>query len=130
MKRAYEFRALGSLMLTAAFSASVCAVDAETAPPPNPRTLLAASHAFASKLKSLACESAFGRTESSAHHELERRAHFDAAFQRPNQLSILLKDGESVTYAWFCDGQSIYTYLAGLGKVHDPHSARDTRRAA
>jgi peroxiredoxin len=116
-----------ALLLVAAFSASACAGE-PPAPPPNPRALLAASHAFASKLKSLACEIDFLRTENSAHRELERRAHFDAAFQRPNQLSILLKDGDLVTYAWICDGQTIYTYLAGLEK-YSTHAAPATLEA-
>lgn len=98
---------------------TLCAVEQ---PPPSSTELLASAHAFASKLKSLACQVEFVRIENSAHKELERRAHFDMAFERPNKLSVLMKDGDDVTYAWISDGTKIYTYLAGIEK-YSTHKA-------
>ena len=72
--------------------------------------------AFCGGLASLACEIDFVRTARSPGKVSERFAHFDAAFQRPNLLSILLKDEGRVNYAWICDGADVFTYVAGLEK--------------
>jgi peroxiredoxin len=92
------------------------AVAEEKPPPPSAAEILKQTHAFFSSLKSLACEIDFVRVANSRLKYREQRAHFDAAFQRPNLLSILMKDESTVTYAWISDGESVSTYLAGIEK--------------
>ena len=83
---------------------------------PNAVDLIKSMRSFCSGLTSVACEIDYKRVLKSANREIERSAHFDAAFQRPNLLSILMKDGDSVTYAWICDGADVSTYMAGAEK--------------
>ena len=83
---------------------------------PDPVALVKSMRAFCGGLNTLACEIDFLRTSESATKVSERRAHFESAFQRPNLLSILLKDEGQVNYAWISDGKDVSTYLAGLEK--------------
>src|SRR5205085_531253 len=86
-------------------------VPADT-PKPSPAELIKNMRVFCAGLNSLACEIDYVRVLKSARLDSERRAHFDAAFQRPNLVSILMKDDDRVTYAWISDGASVSTYMA------------------
>lgn len=100
-----------------AFLLAAFARGGETvAPKPDAAEVLKQAHAFCSSLKSLACEIDYLRVMRSGKRVIDRRAHFEAAFQRPNLISILLKDDTNVTYAWISDGAAVSTYLAGEEK--------------
>lgn len=85
-------------------------------PPPNPNELVASMQKFCGGLNTLACEIDLLRVAKSPGKTSERRAHFECAFQRPNLLSVLLKDEGSTNYAWICDGKDVFTYIAGIEK--------------
>lgn len=85
-------------------------------PKPDAVALIKQMRAFCSGLSSVACEIHYTRVLKSARLDRERSVHFDAAFQRPNFLSVLMKDDDRVTYAWICDGTDVSTYMAGAEK--------------
>ncbi len=96
------------------------AISGEPRPADGPRPsaveIVKNMRVFCAGLNSLACEIDYVRVLKSSRLDSERRAHFDAAFQRPTLLSILMKDEDRVTYAWISDGTSVSTYMAGIEK--------------
>jgi len=86
--------------------------------PPKPAAfdILKQTRLFFSTLASAACEIDYLRVMRKGNNVIERESHFDVAIQRPNLLSILLKNDGNVTYAWISDGMAVSTYLAGAEK--------------
>ena len=105
-----------------------CVSGGELAQPetaPNAIDIVKQMRVFCSGLNSVACEIDYKRVLKSARLDSERSVHFDAAFQRPNLLSILMKDEDRVTYAWISDGTDVSTYMAGAEK-YMKHKAPET----
>jgi thiol-disulfide isomerase/thioredoxin len=46
----------------------------------------------------------------------ERLADYHVDIQQPNKLSIILRDGNEIMYAWVCDGRTVATYISGMKK--------------
>lgn len=84
---------------------------------PDAVVLLKQMRVFFSGLNSVACEIHYTRVLKMGQITRERSAHFDTAVQRPNLLSVLMKDNDDrVTYAWICDGTDVSTYMVGAEK--------------
>jgi len=103
-------------VMLAGLAGSCVSAGELVAPKPSAADVIKNMRSFCSGLNSLACEIDYKRVLKSARLDSERSVHFDAAFQRPNLLSILMKDEDRVTYAWICDGSDVSTYMAGAEK--------------